>query len=62
MQDWLADELVRSEAALRESEAQIRLLLESMAEAIYGADLDGNCIFCNPSCAGCWASRIPASC
>jgi PAS domain S-box-containing protein len=51
MQDWLADELVRSEAALRESEAQIRLLLESTALAIYGADLNGNCIFCNPACA-----------
>jgi PAS domain S-box-containing protein len=25
-------------------------LLESTAEAIYGADLDGNCIFCNPAC------------
>jgi PAS domain S-box-containing protein len=50
VEDWLSDELVRSEAALRESEAQIRILLESTAEAIYGADLSGNCIFCNPAC------------
>jgi eukaryotic-like serine/threonine-protein kinase len=50
VEDWLSEELVRSEAALRESEAQIRTLLESTAEAIYGADLSGNCIFCNPSC------------
>jgi PAS domain S-box-containing protein len=51
VEDWLADELVRSEAALRESEAQVRLLLESTAEAIYGVDLSGNCTFCNPACA-----------
>jgi PAS domain S-box-containing protein len=51
VEDWLSDELVRSEAALRESEAQIRILLESTAEAIYGADLTGNCIFSNPACA-----------
>jgi PAS domain S-box-containing protein len=51
VQNWLADELVRSEAALRESEAQIRILLESTAEAIYGTDLNGDCIFSNPACA-----------
>jgi serine/threonine-protein kinase len=50
VEDWLSEELVRSEAALRESEAQIRILLESTAEAIYGADLSGNCMFCNPAC------------
>jgi PAS domain S-box-containing protein len=50
IEDWLSEELVRSEAALRESEAQIRILLESTAEAIYGIDLDGNFIFCNPAC------------
>lgn len=36
--------------ALEEREEQIRLLLESTAEAIYGIDLDGNCTFCNPAC------------
>jgi PAS domain S-box-containing protein len=50
VEDWLSEELVRSEAALRESEAQIRILLESTAAAIYGVDLSGHCIFCNPAC------------
>jgi PAS domain S-box-containing protein len=36
--------------ALQRSEEQTRLLLNSIAEAIYGMDLDGNCTFCNPSC------------
>lgn len=36
--------------ALRESEQRVRLLLNSTAEAIYGLDLAGNCIFCNPAC------------
>src|ERR1019366_7520352 len=30
---------------------QFKLLLDSTAEAIYGIDLNGNCIFCNPACA-----------
>ncbi|MEI6138382.1 MAG: PAS domain S-box protein [Mariniphaga sp.] len=42
--------LKHTEDALRESEEQIRLLLNSTAEAIYGIDLDGNCTFCNSSC------------
>jgi two-component system sensor histidine kinase/response regulator len=29
---------------------QFKLLLDSTAEAIYGIDVDGNCIFCNPAC------------
>ena len=33
--------------ALRESEARIRLLLDSTAEAIYGVDTDGYCTFVN---------------
>jgi len=40
----------KMEEALRASEDQIRLLLNSTAEAIYGIDLDGNCTFCNNSC------------
>jgi PAS domain S-box-containing protein len=40
----------RSEVALRKSEEQVRMLLNSTAEAIYGVDLKGNCTFCNPSC------------
>ena len=36
--------------ALQESEEQVRLLLNSTGEAIYGVDLDGSCTFCNPAC------------
>lgn len=35
---------------LQASEANVRLLLDSTAEAIYGIDLNGNCTFCNKSC------------
>ena len=38
-----------TEKALKESEEQVRLLLNSTAEGIYGIDLEGNCTFCNPS-------------
>ncbi len=41
----------RAEEALIRSDEQIRLLLESTAEAIFGIDLFGNCTFANPSCA-----------
>ena len=40
-----------AEEALRKSDEQIRLLLESTAEAIYGINLLGRCTFANPSCA-----------
>jgi PAS domain S-box-containing protein len=39
------------ERALRESEAQVRLLLESTAEAIFGVDTEGTCMLANPACA-----------
>ncbi len=39
-----------AEEALQETERQIRMLLDSTAEAIYGLDLDGNCTFANPAC------------
>lgn len=32
------------------SREQIRILLESTAEAIYGVDLEGRCTFANPAC------------
>ena len=42
-------ELRESEQTLRASEERVRMLLDSTAEAIYGVDLDGNCIFTNPA-------------
>ena len=41
---------LKTEEILREKEEQVRLLLNSTAEAIFGLDRDGNCSFCNPSC------------
>ena len=38
------------ENRLRDSEEQVRLLLDSTAEAIFGVDLYGHCILANPSC------------
>ncbi|MEI8194382.1 MAG: response regulator [Phycisphaerae bacterium] len=35
---------------LRHRDDDIRVLLDSAAEAIYGIDMHGNCTFCNPSC------------
>jgi PAS domain S-box-containing protein len=40
----------QAEEALRQSEEQVRLLLNSTAEAIYGLDADGRCTFCNSAC------------
>lgn len=48
MQDITEREQVQE--ALRRSEEQLRLLLDSTAEAIYGIDMQGNCTFCNPAC------------
>ena len=42
-------ERMKAEAEVREKEAQIRLLLHSTAEGIYGIDLNGACSFCNLS-------------
>lgn len=39
-----------AQEALRESEERFRLLLNSTAEAIYGVDTKGDCVFCNPAC------------
>ena len=39
-----------ADEALLESEEQVRLLLDSTAEAIYGLDLNGECTFANPAC------------
>lgn len=43
-------ELRMAEARFRESEAHIRLLLDSTAEAIFGVDLDNRCTFVNRAC------------
>jgi formate hydrogenlyase transcriptional activator len=37
------------EAALRKSEEQVRLILDSTAEGIFGCDSNGICLFCNPA-------------
>ncbi|MDP2430686.1 MAG: PAS domain S-box protein [Pseudomonadota bacterium] len=39
----------RDQQALREREERINLLLDSMAEGIYGVDTRGDCIFVNPA-------------
>jgi PAS domain S-box-containing protein len=45
------EELVKSRTdELESGELRLRLLLESMAEAIYGIDMKGRCTFCNPAC------------
>jgi PAS domain S-box-containing protein len=43
-------ERVRAELTLREREAQLQLLLDSTAEAIYGVDGQGRCTFANRTC------------
>lgn len=43
-------ELEITNEALHDSKVQLRLILDSTAEAIYGIDLQGNCTFCNSSC------------
>ena len=53
MADALQTDVLRREEMeknLKESEAQVRLLLNSTAEAIYGIDLQGNCTFANQAC------------
>jgi diguanylate cyclase (GGDEF)-like protein/PAS domain S-box-containing protein len=47
-QDVTAQHL--AEVALRDSQAQLRLILDSAAEAIYGADTKGICTFVNKAC------------
>jgi len=43
-------ELEKTIFELKNSKDNIRLLLDSTAEAIYGIDMNGNCTFCNASC------------
>jgi PAS domain S-box-containing protein len=43
-------ERVRAEEALRGSSELVKLVFDSIPEAVYGIDMQGNCTFCNPSC------------
>ena len=44
------EELQETNIALEENKKELRLILDSAAEAIYGIDLNDNCTFCNISC------------
>lgn len=48
--NWDLTSLKLAEMTSKQNEAQVLLLLNSTAEAIYGMDLAGNCTFANPSC------------
>ena len=43
-------ERIQANNALHASEEQVRLLLDSTSEAIFGMDITGCCTFCNPAC------------
>ncbi len=43
-------QVVAKQAELLESEARVRLVLDTAAEAIFGVDIDGNFTFANRSC------------
>ena len=51
----------RARKEIAEREERIRLLLDSTAEAIYGIDLNGVCIFCNAACARLLGYDSPAA-
>jgi diguanylate cyclase (GGDEF)-like protein/PAS domain S-box-containing protein len=48
---------IRAEAALRASEARLRLLLESTGDGILGVDAEGRCTFANRAAAELFACR-----
>jgi two-component system CheB/CheR fusion protein len=54
-------QLVRARREIAEREERIRLLLDSTAEAIYGIDLSGVCIFCNAACARLLGYESPSA-
>jgi diguanylate cyclase len=43
-------ELFKANKELKLSGEKLKLILDSVAEAIFGSDLNGNCTFCNKSC------------
>jgi diguanylate cyclase (GGDEF)-like protein/PAS domain S-box-containing protein len=49
--DDMAEAIAQRQEELHEREDLVRLLLESTAEAIYGIDPEGRCIFANAACA-----------
>ena len=48
----LEDTVFARTQELMEQKNQLRLILDTTAEAIFGTDLKGNCTFCNKSCLG----------
>ena len=40
----------RAEEEVRESNERVKLVLDSVPEAVYGIDMHGKCTFCNPAC------------
>jgi two-component system CheB/CheR fusion protein len=54
-------QLVRAREEIAQREERIRLLLDSTAEAIYGIDLTGACIFCNSACARLLGYESPSA-
>ncbi|MEA5026677.1 MAG: diguanylate cyclase [Erysipelotrichaceae bacterium] len=53
------NELYLANEKLAEKQEQLRLILDSTAEAIYGVDLDGNCTFCNSGCLAILGYQTP---
>ena len=54
-------QLMRARREVADREEQIRLLLDSTAEAIYGTDLSGVCTFCNAACARLLGYESPSA-
>jgi two-component system CheB/CheR fusion protein len=54
-------QLIRARQEVADREERIRLLLDSTAEAIYGIDLSGVCIFSNSACARLLGYDSPAA-
>ncbi len=50
----------QAEEEVRESNELVRLVLDSIPEAVYGIDMQGKCTFCNPSCLRLLGYQEPA--
>ncbi|MGO9269485.1 MAG: PAS domain S-box protein, partial [Terriglobia bacterium] len=53
-------ELKRAGESLQRAEEQVRLLLDSTAEGIYGINLEAKCTICNPACLRMLGYQQPA--